>query len=143
MGRDHTIFALQPGYVRYYRDPSQPKRKFIGIALRPYHKLPTPPLATTRRWLGRVPVPLMELMKRDTLDQEEAKVLKSGIYYHRPPNWKIGLFGEEVKRPYDRSNTWGRWQKRMKSKSTFLLLRGREGRAEGQGGQQCKQDNCS
>lgn len=122
MGRDHTIFALQPGYVRYYRDPSQPKRKFIGIALRPHHNLPTPPLATTRRWLGRVPVPLVELKRRDTVDQEEVKVLKSGIYYHRPPNWKLGLFGEEVKNPYDRSNTWGRWQKRLKSMFPFLFL---------------------
>ena len=56
------------------------------------------------------------------MDQEEVKVLKSGIYYHRPPNWKLGLFGEEVKNPYDRSNTWGRWQKRLKSMFPFLFL---------------------
>ncbi|RPB26696.1 ribosomal protein L27 [Terfezia boudieri ATCC MYA-4762] len=115
MGRDHTIFAGCPGYVRYYRDPAHPKRKFIGIALTPTQKLPTPPNAATRRRLGRVEVPLVEIVKRDSIDDKEKEVLKSGVYYYRPPNWKLGLLGEELKRPYDPKNTWARWQKRAKS----------------------------
>jgi len=115
MGRDHTIFAASPGYVRYYRDPAHPKRKFIGIALSPTQKLPTPPNAATRRRLGRVAVPLVEDVKRDSISKKEREVLKSGIYYYRPANWKFGLLGEELKRPYDPKNTWARWQKRARS----------------------------
>ncbi|KAF8425602.1 ribosomal L27 protein-domain-containing protein [Tirmania nivea] len=114
MGRDHTIFAACPGYVRYYRDPAQPKRKFIGIALTPLQKLPTPPNAATRRRLGREEVPLVEITKRNSIDDKEREVLKSGVYYYRPANWKLGLLGEELKRPYDPKNTWARWQKRAR-----------------------------
>ena len=42
IGKDHTIFALEPGFVRYYLDPFHPKRKFIGVALSAELKLPTP-----------------------------------------------------------------------------------------------------
>jgi hypothetical protein len=32
MGRDHTIFAQETGYVKYYTDPEKhPKRKYIGV----------------------------------------------------------------------------------------------------------------
>ncbi|KAF2153372.1 ribosomal protein L27 [Myriangium duriaei CBS 260.36] len=48
MGRDHTLFATAPGYVRYYRDPARHKdRKFIGVALQENH--PLPPLAGVAR----------------------------------------------------------------------------------------------
>ncbi|KAF2768746.1 hypothetical protein EJ03DRAFT_114302 [Teratosphaeria nubilosa] len=53
MGRDHTIHAGVPGYVRYYRDPARhPTHKFIGIALAKDQALPTPPHAASRRQLG-------------------------------------------------------------------------------------------
>ncbi|EMC93906.1 hypothetical protein BAUCODRAFT_124655 [Baudoinia panamericana UAMH 10762] len=53
MGRDHTIHAGAPGYVRYYRDPTRhPKRKYIGIALEKHYDLPTPYNAARRRLLG-------------------------------------------------------------------------------------------
>ncbi|KAF8472027.1 ribosomal L27 protein-domain-containing protein [Kalaharituber pfeilii] len=113
MGRDHTIFALSPGYVRYYRDPSQPKRKFIGVVFRQSQTLPTPRNAATRRRLGRAPVPLKVIEKR-TMDEKEKEVLRSGIYYYRPPNWKLGLMGKEVATKYDPKNTWARWQKRLR-----------------------------
>lgn len=120
IGRDHTIFALSPGYVRYYRDPKHPKRKFIGVVHRPTQVLPTPPNAASRRRLGREPVPLIVIQQRNKLDEGEKEVLQSGIYYYRPANWKLGLTKEELSRPYDPKNTWARWQKRLKSECSFL-----------------------
>jgi len=67
-------------------------------------------------------VPLIEIVKRDSIDDKEREVLKSGVYYYRPANWKLGLLGEELKRPYDPKNTWARWQKRAKSE-WFLSVR--------------------
>lgn len=53
MGRDHTIFALQPGYVKYYRDPlKHPKRQYIGVVFERSQTLPQPPNAVRRRRLG-------------------------------------------------------------------------------------------
>lgn len=40
IGRDHTIFAMEPGYVRFYLDPFHPLRKFVGVALKKDIKLP-------------------------------------------------------------------------------------------------------
>ena len=64
IGKDHTIYAMVPGYVRYYRNPSlHPKRRYIGVALSekgPGSQLPTPPNAPTRRRLGMHAVPMKE-----------------------------------------------------------------------------------
>ena len=41
MGRDHTLFATVPGYVRFYKVPGSRKdRKFVGIVLNKGEKLP-------------------------------------------------------------------------------------------------------
>lgn len=56
IGKDHTIYALEPGYVRFYLDPFHPKRKFIGVALRPELRLPTDHFAPRVRRLGYVPI---------------------------------------------------------------------------------------
>ena len=57
MGRDHTIFATQKGYVRYYRDPFRhPKRRYIGVVFERHQTLPTPPNAPRRRRLGLMTV---------------------------------------------------------------------------------------
>ncbi|QPG74688.1 hypothetical protein FOA43_002021 [Brettanomyces nanus] len=53
IGKDHTLFALEPGYVRYYLDPFHPKRKFIGIVLGKEDRLPYEHFAATHRRLGR------------------------------------------------------------------------------------------
>lgn len=53
IGKDHTIFALEPGYVRYYMDPFHAKRKFIGVALSRDLRLPTPLFSPRFRRLGR------------------------------------------------------------------------------------------
>jgi large subunit ribosomal protein L27 len=62
MGKDHTIYSLVPGYVRYYRDPlKHSKRRFIGVALErdgPKSQLPTPRNAPSRRRLGMYAAPI-------------------------------------------------------------------------------------
>jgi len=41
MGRDHTLFALVPGYVRFYKEPRmRGDRKYVGIVLKKGEKLP-------------------------------------------------------------------------------------------------------
>ncbi|KAI5285052.1 54S ribosomal protein L2 mitochondrial, partial [Ascosphaera acerosa] len=55
MGRDHTIFALEKGYVRFYKDPARggpPDRKYIGVALEKEDRLPYPKNKPTKRRLG-------------------------------------------------------------------------------------------
>jgi hypothetical protein len=42
LGKDHTIFALEPGYVKFYKDPAHPKRQFVGVGLSKEQKLPRP-----------------------------------------------------------------------------------------------------
>lgn len=60
MGRDHTIYAAEAGYVRYYLDPERhPDRKYIGVCFEKDGKLPTPRNAPTKRKLNRVAVPLV------------------------------------------------------------------------------------
>ncbi|KAI9839046.1 MAG: 54S ribosomal protein L2 mitochondrial [Sclerophora amabilis] len=60
MGRDHTIFAQQAGYVKYYADPRRhPKRKYIGVVFDRTEKLPRPVNAARKRRLGMVEVPMM------------------------------------------------------------------------------------
>lgn len=56
IGKDHTIFAKEPGFVRYYVDPFHPKRRFIGIALGKDERLPTPHFAPRRRRFGYVEI---------------------------------------------------------------------------------------
>ncbi|KAF1346093.1 ribosomal L27 protein-domain-containing protein [Delphinella strobiligena] len=53
MGRDHTIYATQPGYVKYYRDPlKHPKRQYIGVVFERSQTLPQALNAVRRRRLG-------------------------------------------------------------------------------------------
>lgn len=53
MGRDHTIYATQPGYVKYYKDPlKHPKRQYIGVVFERSQTLPQPVTAVRRRRLG-------------------------------------------------------------------------------------------
>ena len=55
MGRDHTIFAKEKGYVCFYKDPElNPKRKYIGVVFERGMKLPTPKNKPRIRRLGLV-----------------------------------------------------------------------------------------
>ncbi|KAI9322210.1 ribosomal L27 protein-domain-containing protein [Dichotomocladium elegans] len=43
MGKDHTLFALEPGFVQFYKDPQQPKRRFVGVVFNREDSLPVLP----------------------------------------------------------------------------------------------------
>jgi len=61
MGRDHTIYATQAGYVKYYRDPlKHPKRQFIGVVFERNQTLPQPVNAVRRRRLGMLAYKMSE-----------------------------------------------------------------------------------
>ncbi|SCU90815.1 LAME_0E10132g1_1 [Lachancea meyersii CBS 8951] len=66
IGKDHTIFALEPGFVRFYLDPFHPKRKFIGVALNESSKLPTPHFAPRVRRFGRQLIENVEKARKET-----------------------------------------------------------------------------
>lgn len=53
MGRDHTIYAKEHGYVKYYKDPEKhPKRQYIGVVFERDMVLPQPKHTVRRRRLG-------------------------------------------------------------------------------------------
>lgn len=55
MGRDHTIFAREKGYVTYYKDEEKhPDRKYIGVVFERGMTLPRGRNAARRRRLGLV-----------------------------------------------------------------------------------------
>jgi large subunit ribosomal protein L27 len=57
MGRDHTIYATESGYVKYYKDPERhPKRQYIGVVFERDQVLPLPRNAQRRRRLNMVAV---------------------------------------------------------------------------------------
>ena len=73
LGKDHTIFALEPGYVRFYYDPFHPNRKFAGVVLNKNHRLPSPHFAPTARRFGRVEIvePELAQKERDNMSRKE------------------------------------------------------------------------
>ncbi|EXJ93435.1 hypothetical protein A1O1_01827 [Capronia coronata CBS 617.96] len=136
IGKDHTIYATEHGYVRYYRDPlKHPKRRYIGVALEkegPGSQLPYPPNAPSRRRLGMYATPVKEPQSgKDTLDSSTSSysyaAFKTGSTPTIPPptihrqgtyreaNVSIGRAAERkgVKvRPYDRRDRWLAWRRR-------------------------------
>ena len=125
MGRDHTIFAMAPGYVRYYKDPAQPKRQFIGVAIRESQVLPRPANAARVRRLGRVEVPMAEPREAvpfGTPLRKSDSVAKDGFYVHRPPNWRIGRIMPKVE--VKTNNPFARWQKKGKRNAAYKRRKG-------------------
>ncbi|RMZ77265.1 hypothetical protein DV738_g4541, partial [Chaetothyriales sp. CBS 135597] len=126
MGRDHTIYALQPGWVRYYRDPARDRRegraklaergqgrRYIGVALvkeGPDSVLPRPLNAPSVRRLGIVMSakelgqwePMAELVRR--AEENQVKV-----------------------RPFDRRDRWYAWRLRSKKIEAQRMLRAAAG----------------
>lgn len=54
IGKDHTLFALEPGFVRYYLDPFHPRKKFVGVSLKEDIKLPRPHFDPRVRRFGHI-----------------------------------------------------------------------------------------
>ncbi|KAF2871162.1 ribosomal L27 protein-domain-containing protein [Massariosphaeria phaeospora] len=121
-GRDHCVFAMESGYVRYYRDPMKhPKRQYIGVALDKEDNLPYPQNAARRRRLnmlavktdtesdtldGQVTVRGLqagdgtggETSVRDTSrDNRSTDLVMSKGYGYRQSNWQIGRVAEKAK----------------------------------------------
>lgn len=66
VARDHSIYATQPGFVKYYRDPARhPKKRYIGVVFERNMTLPTPPNAARRRRLGMYAVRRSDLPGED------------------------------------------------------------------------------
>ncbi|KAK4890505.1 54S ribosomal protein L2 mitochondrial [Elasticomyces elasticus] len=121
MGRDHTIHAGLPGYVRYYRDPLRhPKRKYIGIVFEKEQVLPQPPHAARRRMLGMLayqaptpptpppapesssPTPPSKSRDATSITLPPTKRNPTGLhlelsqgYQYRQTNFEIGLSGDK------------------------------------------------
>lgn len=75
MGRDHTIYATQSGYVKYYKDPMKhPKRQYIGVVFERQQSLPQALNAVRRRRLGMLAyqMPAVE-------DRAENELLVGGL----------------------------------------------------------------
>ncbi|KAI8597874.1 ribosomal L27 protein-domain-containing protein [Dissophora ornata] len=53
MGKDHTLYAVESGWVQYYQDPAKDKkfwkRTYVGVALKKDQVLPTPLFEPRRR----------------------------------------------------------------------------------------------
>lgn len=67
IGKDHTIFALEPGYVRFYMNPFHPLRKYVGVALKKDLTLPTPHFAPRVRRFGYIPLEGAEAEKEEAV----------------------------------------------------------------------------
>ena len=142
MGRDHTIYAEEYGYVQYYRNPSlHPDRRYIGVALKKEGRgslLPTPVNAVRRRRLGMVAAPMrVETAKEEEglLESHRMQVPKGNVEgdgvvvlpmlarkgrhweSSRVSNWEIARDADENKvqvRPFDRDDRFYAWRQRTK-----------------------------
>ncbi|KAK3679749.1 54S ribosomal protein L2 mitochondrial [Recurvomyces mirabilis] len=85
MGRDHTIHAGVPGYVRYYSDPARhPTRKFIGLVFEKDQHLPQPTHAARRRHLGLLAYQMPDPAPSDALSNLDAPSTNPAITPSQP-----------------------------------------------------------
>jgi large subunit ribosomal protein L27 len=136
MGRDHTIYALETGYVKFYKDPSRhPDRRYIGVAFSKEDKLPSPKNAPSKRRLGMIAVPRREddveiaietaLESGQSLEEPmkvklvasstSAATLRPG-YMYRESNWEIGRAAEKAGirvKEWKRKDRWTAWKKKL------------------------------
>ncbi|KIW39086.1 ribosomal protein L27 [Exophiala oligosperma] len=160
VGKDHTIYALEYGYVRYYRDPlKHPKRRYIGVALEkegPGSQLPLPRNAPTRRRLGMYATPITRQPESSERDFMEAHlsansraafknggatpapppptIMREGTY--REANVSIGRAAERkgISVPrYDRSDRWMAWRKRAARIKTTMESKAAKGTKKSKG----------
>jgi large subunit ribosomal protein L27 len=157
IGRDHTIFAKEKGYVRYYRNPHlHPKRRYIGVVFNKEDHLPLSPNAPRRRRLGMLAITRPESISETVVEKSLANlrlfedkevpvvaVNKAGRRLtmkndgsFRERGWEIGQAIEEAKtkvRPYDHGDRWLAWRKRQKGQR-MLEERKRIAKASKKGG---------
>ncbi len=115
IGKDHTIFALEPGYVRFYLDPFHPRRRFIGIALKKHSRLPTPHFEPRARRFGYVPITdpskakfeegtlkrkqflMKPILKKEVKAREEKRIQNTALYGEQLIKVVPELTEEEIK----------------------------------------------
>ncbi|KAI8623928.1 ribosomal L27 protein-domain-containing protein [Xylariaceae sp. FL1651] len=144
MGRDHTIFALACGYVKYYRDPAKhPKRQYIGVVFDKEDKLPYPRNAMRKRKLNMVAVPVPppqaepevspsgipnQVIRHGTgrkphpRDERIIKLTQDGSYAYREENWRLGTLVRTEKRKMGSRRVAMR-HRRRKAKAIGLEMR--------------------
>lgn len=142
MGRDHTIFATQAGYVQYYKDEARhPDRQYIGVVFEKEVVLPTPRHAVRRRRLGMLPAPRRieasekplvsgltlesettvrgtEAVKRSAVPAQHAHLTLRPGYMFRESNYEIGRAAEKAgifEREFDRRDRWKAWRVRSRN----------------------------
>lgn len=149
MGRDHTIYATQAGYVRYYLDPlKHSERRYIGVVFDKNEQLPHPRNAPSRRRLNMVSVPAAERVEAQSdlvasVDENGVRVtdveavnaqsgpqLRPG-YMYREANWVIGRAAEQAgitAQSYDRRNRWLAWRKRQERAERAAQMKSLKGK---------------
>ncbi|ORX79168.1 hypothetical protein K493DRAFT_335125 [Basidiobolus meristosporus CBS 931.73] len=75
IGKDHTLFALQPGYVQFYVDPKRPDRKYMGITYDRNDKLPYNKDEPTKRLFDLVDLTSIRKAKLES----QREVRESGV----------------------------------------------------------------
>ncbi|KAI9775429.1 MAG: 54S ribosomal protein L2 mitochondrial [Geoglossum umbratile] len=135
MGRDHTIYATQAGFVKYYRDPEKhPGRRYIGVVFERHQALPLPRNAARRRRLGlaATAMPEEELQKHLTTEaaaptpEHEELQIRPG-YMYRESNWQIGRTAEKAGvrvKPFRPGDRWAAWRKSTARKASNAEKRG-------------------
>ncbi|XXH00850.1 hypothetical protein Hte_007201 [Hypoxylon texense] len=120
MGRDHTIFALASGFVKYYRDPARhPKRQYIGVVFDKSDTLPYPPHAMRKRRLNMLASPIPPAQPEPALsasgiptqvvragpgrrphprDERVLRLRRDGSYAYAEESWRLGTLVRTAKR---------------------------------------------
>lgn len=144
MGRDHTIFAREKGYVTYYQD-GENGRKRIGVVFERGMTLPRPPAAARWRRLG---LESREMTTMATAAQEgdvqKVKGWRNGRrgitqaskrhHMYRQTNYEIGRAAEKARvpvpifKPGDRFKAWRLRNARKARSKERGALRGKKGK---------------
>ncbi|OTA68016.1 hypothetical protein K449DRAFT_412708 [Hypoxylon sp. EC38] len=130
MGRDHTIFALASGYVKYYRDPAKhPKRQYIGVVFNKEDKLPYPQHAMRKRRLNMVATPIPPPQPEPEISASgiptQVRILKlrqDGSYAYAEESWRLGTLVRTEKRKMG-SRRVAMKHRRRKAKAIALEMR--------------------
>ncbi|KAI1323654.1 ribosomal L27 protein-domain-containing protein [Xylariaceae sp. FL0255] len=144
IGRDHTIYALVSGYVKYYRDPKRhPKRQYIGVVFDKNDKLPYEANAIRKRKLNMVaspippPAPLPELSasgipnvvvrpgpgkSSHPRNERVMKLADDGSYAYKEENWRLGTLVRTKKHKMGSRRVAMR-HRRIKAKAIGLEMR--------------------
>lgn len=148
MGRDHTIFAREKGYVTYYKD-GENGRKRIGVVFERSMILPRPPRSARRRRLGLESREMTTLATvRQDGEADQATRWENGRrvftqaskrnHMYRETNYEIGRAAEKAKvpvpifKPGDRFKAWRlRNARKAKAKERRTLGRKKERKVGG------------